>query len=157
MLSGAVEMPVRVIAGSYRGQCGVETRRTAKMVYVELDDGPTVRLMQCSVRRVIVERATESPTDIPEGSSKERVFRVGGAVRVVGGSYKGQRGIVDCRGCTSAMVYVKLVGLESVVCLFQSSVRLMKQCAPDLVGDHGLGTGRAATADDRAADAAATA
>ena len=150
-------MPARVIAGSYRGQCGLETQRTAKMVYVELDYGPTVRLMQCSVRRVIVERAMEPPMEIPEGSSKERGFRVGGTVRVVGGSYKGQRGIVDCRGCTSAMVYVKLVGVEPVVRVFQSSVRLMKQCAPNLVGDHGLGAGRAATADDRAADAAATA
>jgi hypothetical protein len=55
------------------------------------------------------------------------------------------------------MVYVKLVGVEPVARVFQSSVRLMKQCAPNLVGDHGLGAGRAATADDRAADAAATA
>ena len=54
-------------------------------------------------------------------------------------------------------MYLKLVGVELVVRVFQSSVRLMKQCAPNLVGDHGLGAGRAATADDRAADAAATA
>jgi hypothetical protein len=90
MLSVTDEMPVRVIAGSYRGQCGLETQRTAKMVYVELDYGSTVRLMQGGVRRVIVERATEPPMEIPEGSSKERGLRVGGAVRVVGGSYKGQ-------------------------------------------------------------------
>jgi len=76
MLSGTDERPVRVIAGSYRGQCGVETRGTAKMVYVELDYGPTVQLMQCSVRRVIVERATEPPTEIPEGLSTERGFEL---------------------------------------------------------------------------------
>jgi hypothetical protein len=80
MLSGTNEMPVRVIAGAYRWQCGLETQRTAKMVYVELDYGPTVRTMQCSVQRVIVERATEPLTEIPEGSSKERGLRVGGAV-----------------------------------------------------------------------------
>jgi hypothetical protein len=97
------------------------------MVYVELDYGPTVQLMRCSVRRVIVERATDPPTEVPEGSSKERGLRVGGAVQVVGGSYKSQRGIVDCRGCTSAMVYVKLVGVGPVVRVFQSSVRLVKQ------------------------------
>ena len=77
MLSVTDEMPVRVIAGSYRGQCGLETQRTAKMVYVEMDYVPTVQLMQCSVCRVIVERVTEPPTEIPEGSSKERGFRVG--------------------------------------------------------------------------------
>jgi hypothetical protein len=46
------------------------------------------------------------------------------------------------------MVYVKLVGVEPVVRVFQSSVRLMKQSAPDLVGDHVPGTGCAATADN---------
>jgi hypothetical protein len=104
-----------------------ETQRTAKMIHVELEYGPTVRLMQCSVRRVIEERATEPPTEIPEGLLEEHDLRVGGAVRVVGGSYKGQRGIVDCRGCTLAMMYLKLVGVELVVRVFQSSVRLVKQ------------------------------
>ena len=78
--------------------------------------------MQCSVRRVIVERATEPPLEIPEGSLKERGFRVGGAVRVVGGSYKGWRGTVDRRGCTLAMVYVKLLGVEPVLRVFRSTV-----------------------------------
>jgi len=55
------------------------------------------------------------------------------------------------------MVYVKLVGVGPVVRVFQSSVRLVKQCGHDLVGEHGLGTGHAATADDQAADAAAAA
>jgi len=134
-----------------------ETQRTAKMIHVELEYGPTVRLMQCSVRQVIEERATEPPMEIPEGSSKERGLRVGGAVRVVGGSYKGQRGIVDYRRCTSAMVYVKLVGVEPLVHVLQSSIRLVKQSAPDLVVDHGPRTGCAATADDQAADATAAA
>ena len=83
-----------------------------------------------------MERATEPLTEIPEGSLKERGLRVGGAVRVVGGSLEGQLGSVDCRGCTLAIVYVKLVGVEPVVRVFQSSVRFMKQSAPDLVGDH---------------------
>ena len=104
-----------------------------------------------------MERATEPLTEIPEGSLKERGLRVGGAVRVVGGSYKGQQGIVDYRGCTSAMVYVNLDGVKPVVRVLQSSVQLVKQCTPDLVGDHGLRTGCAATADDRAADATAAA
>jgi len=47
------------------------------MVYVELNYEPTVQLMRCSVRQVIVERATEPPMEVPEGSSKERGFRVG--------------------------------------------------------------------------------
>ena len=55
------------------------------------------------------------------------------------------------------MMYLKLVGVELVVRVFQSSVRLMKQCAPDPVGDHGFGTGRTATADNRTADVAAAA
>jgi len=82
----------RAVRGGNQAHC--------KMVCVKLEYGPTVQLMQCSVRRVIEERATEPPTEIPEGLLKEHGLRVGGAVRVVGGSYKGQRGIVDCRGCT---------------------------------------------------------
>jgi hypothetical protein len=55
--------------------------------YVELDYGPTVQLMQGSVQRVHVERATEPPTESSKGSLEVRDFRVGVAVRVVGGSY----------------------------------------------------------------------